>query len=270
MALSRTAFPSWERVARQRVYWATNYKRTWKGSAVTSFVSPLFYVVAMGVLLGGFVDDSTAGTDALGGAPSYLAFVAPGLAAAHAMQIATGEVTWPVMGNLKWHRTYYAMLATPLSVPDVVAAHLSYVAFRLAVTTGVFLLVLAPFGVFESLVGVLLAWPVLVLVGMSFAGFLFAYSATIKDESGFSLVYRLMVIPLFLFSGAFFPIENLGPALEAVAHFTPLWHGVDLTRMLVLDQVRPGAAVLHLVVLAVLSVVGALLATWRLTRRVAQ
>jgi len=270
MALSRTAFPSWERVARQRVYWATNYKRTWKGSAVTSFVSPLFYVMAMGVLLGGFVDDSTAGTDALGGAPSYLAFVAPGLAAAHAMQIATGEVTWPVMGNLKWHRTYYAMLATPLSVPDVVAAHLSYVAFRLAVTTGVFLLVLAPFGVFESLVGVLLAWPVLVLVGMSFAGFLFAYSATIKDESGFSLVYRLMVIPLFLFSGAFFPIENLGPALEAVAHFTPLWHGVDLTRMLVLDQVRPGAAVLHLVVLAVLSVVGALLATWRLTRRVAQ
>jgi lipooligosaccharide transport system permease protein len=270
MALSRTAFPSWERVARQRVYWATNYKRTWKGSAVTSFVSPLFYVVAMGVLLGGFVDDSTAGTDALGGAPSYLAFVAPGLAAAHAMQIATGEVTWPVMGNLKWHRTYYAMLATPLSVPDVVAAHLSYVAFRLGITTGVFLLVLAPFGVFESLVGVLLAWPVLVLVGMSFAGFLFAYSATIKDESGFSLVYRLMVIPLFLFSGAFFPIENLGPALEAVARFTPLWHGVDLTRMLVLDQVRPGAAVLHLVVLAVLSVVGALLATWRLTRRVAQ
>ena len=94
MAIARTAFPSWERVARPRVYWATNYKRTWKGSAVTSFVSPLFYVVAMGVLLGGFVDDSTAGTDALGGAPSYLAFVAPGLAAAHAMQIATGEVTW--------------------------------------------------------------------------------------------------------------------------------------------------------------------------------
>ena len=156
MAIARTAFPSWERVARQRVYWATNYKRTWKGSAVTSFVSPLFYVVAMGVLLGGFVDDSTAGTNALGGAPSYLAFVAPGLAAAHAMQIATGEVTWPVMGNLKWHRTYYAMVATPLSVPDVVAAHLAYVAFRLAITTGVFLLVLAPFGVFESVTGVLL------------------------------------------------------------------------------------------------------------------
>jgi len=269
MAIARTALPDWERVARQRTYWTTSYKRTWKGSAVSSFVAPLFYVVAMGVLLGGFVDDSTAGTDALGGAPSYLAFVAPGLAAAHAMQIAIGETTWPVMGNLKWHRTYYAMVATPLTVPDVVAAHLSYVAFRLAVTSGVFLLVLTPFGVFESLTGVLLAWPVLVLVGMSFAGFLFAYSATIKDETGFAVVYRLMVIPMFLFSGAFFPIENLGPVLEAIARLTPLWHGVDLTRMLVLDQVRPGAAVLHLTVLVVLTVAGTLLAAWRLTRRMA-
>lgn len=269
MALARTAFPDRERVARQRTYWATNYRRTWKGSAVSSFVSPLFYVVAMGVLLGGFVDDSTAGTDALGGAPSYLAFVAPGLAAAHAMQIAIGETTWPVMGNLKWHRTYYAMVATPLTVPDVVAAHLTYVAFRLAVTSGVFLLVLSPFGVFTSFTGVLLAWPVLVLVGMSFAGFLMAFSASIKDESGFSLVFRLMVIPLFLFSGAFFPIENLGPVLETVARFTPLWHGVDLTRMLVLDQVRPGAAALHLAVLVTLSVAGAALATWRMTRRMA-
>jgi lipooligosaccharide transport system permease protein len=269
MAIARTAFPNRERVARQRVYWATNYKRTWKGSAVSSFVAPLFYVVAMGVLLGGFVDDSTAGTDALGGAPSYLAFVAPGLAAAHAMQIATGETTWPVMGNLKWHRTYYAMVATPLTVPDVVAAHLSYVAFRLAITTGVFLLVLTPFGVFASLTGVLLAWPVLVLVGMSFAGFMFAYSSFIKNESGFAVVYRLMVIPMFLFSGAFFPIENLGPVLETVARFTPLWHGVDLTRMLLLDQVRPEALVLHLVVLVVLAVSGALLAAWQLTRRMA-
>ncbi len=69
------------------------------------------------------------------------------------MQTAIGETTWPVMGMLKWHRTYYAMIATPLAVADVVAAHLLFVAFRLATTCGVFLLVLAPFGVFESVVG---------------------------------------------------------------------------------------------------------------------
>jgi lipooligosaccharide transport system permease protein len=259
----RSPLPRWEMVARQRSYWVTAYKRTWKGSVVTSFVMPLLYVLAMGVLLGGFVDG---GAD-LDGAPSYLAFVAPGLVAAHAMQTATGETTWPVMGNIKWHRTYYAMIATPLAVADVVAAHLLFVVFRVATTCGVFLLVLAPFGVFASAWGVLLAWPVTVLVGLGFAGIFFAYSATITSESGFALIYRLLVVPLFLFSGAFFPISNLSAPLEWVARLTPLWHGVDLTRMLVLDQVRPGLAVVHLVYLVVLCLVGWWLAVWRLDKR---
>ncbi len=260
---ARVAWPRWDMVARQRTYWATVYLRTWKGSVITSFVMPLLYVLAMGVLLGGFV---RGGAD-LEGAPSYLAFVAPGLAAAHAMQTATGETTWPVLGNLKWHRTYFAMTATPLSVPDIAAAHLLFVVFRLATTSGVFLLVMAPFGVFESFVGVLLAWPVLMLVGLAFAGVLMAYSATIRNESAFAIIYRLVVIPLFLFSGAFFPIGNLSPALEWVARLTPLWHGVDLTRMLVLDQVRPGLALVHLTYLVALSLAGWWLATWRLAKR---
>ncbi len=259
----RSALPRWEMVARQRSYWATAYKRTWKGSVVTSFVMPLLYVLAMGVLLGGYVDRGAT----LDGAPSYLAFVAPGLAAAHAMQTATGETTWPVMGNIKWHRTYYAMIATPLAVADVVAAHLLFVMFRVATTCAVFLAVMAPFGVFESAWGVLLAWPVLVLVGLSFAGVFFAYSATLESESGFAIIYRLLVVPLFLFSGAFFPISNLSAPLEWVARLTPLWHGVDLTRMLVLGDVRPGLAVVHLVYLVVLSLVGWWLAVWRLDKR---
>ena len=256
--------PRWDMVARQGVYWATVYRRTWKGSVITSFVVPLLYVLAMGVLLGGFVDRGSAN---LQGAPSYLAFVAPGLAAAHAMQISAGETTWPVMGCIKWHRTYYAMVATPLAVGDVVAAHLAFVAFRLALTTGVFLLVMAPFGVFATVWGVLLAWPVLVLTGMAFAGLFFAYSATIRSESGFALIYRLLVIPLFLFSGAFFPITNLGPTLQVIARLTPLWHGVDLTRMLLLDTVRPGLALVHLVYLLVLFLGGWALAVIRLDKR---
>jgi lipooligosaccharide transport system permease protein len=258
-----SALPRWEMVARQGIYWSTVYKRTWKGSVVTSFVMPLLYVLAMGVLLGGFVDVSAD----LDGAPTYLAFVAPGLVAAQAMQTATGETTWPVMGNIKWHRTYYAMIATPLAVADVVAAHLLFVVFRIATTCAVFLLVLTPFGVFESAGGVLLAWPVLVLVGLGFAGVFFAYSATLESESGFAIIYRLLVIPLFLFSGAFFPISNLSAPLEWVARLTPLWHGVDLTRMLVLGNVRPGLAVVHLVYLVVLSLVGWWLAVWRLDKR---
>jgi lipooligosaccharide transport system permease protein len=257
------AVPRWEMVGRQWPYWATVYRRTWKGSVFSSFVVPLFYVLAMGVLLGGFVD---AGAD-LDGAPSYLAFVAPGLVAAQAMQTTTGETTWPVLAMIKWQRVYYAMTASPLGVADILAAHLLFVTFRLATTCGVFLLVLSPFGVFESWVGVLLAWPVTVLTGLSFAGLFHAFSSTITSETGFAIIYRLLVVPLFLFSGAFFPIANLSEPLQWAARLTPLWHGVDLTRMLVLDDVRGGPALVHVAYLAVLSLVGWVLAVHRLDKR---
>ncbi|HET6628006.1 MAG TPA: ABC transporter permease [Nocardioidaceae bacterium] len=256
--------PSWTMVRRQGAYWATVYKRTWKGTAITSFVMPLFYVGAMGVLLGGFID---AGDANLEGAASYLAFVAPGLVAAQAMQTATGEMTYPVMGMIKWHRTYYGMTATPLAVADVVAAQLLFVLFRVGSSCGVFLVVMSFFGVFESVLGVVAAFFVQLLVGLSFSGILFAYSATLKSEAGFALVYRLMVMPLFLFSGAFFPIANLSAPLELLAKLTPLWHGVDLTRMLVLDRVDGSLALVHLAYLLVLSVVGWWLAVWRLDKR---
>ena len=251
-------------IGRQLDYWLTVYRRTWKGSAISSFLMPLLYVLAMGVLLGGFVDRGDA---SLEGAPSYLAFVAPGLVAAHAMQTATGEVTWPVMGMIKWHRTYYAMTATPLAVVDIVTAQLLFVAFRVATSCGVFLLVMAPFGVFDSVLGVIGAWFVVTLVGMAFATVFFAYSATIRSDQGFALIYRVLVIPLFLFSGAFFPIENLSAPLEWAARVTPLWHGVDLTRMLVLGNVDGSAAFVHLVYLLVLTAVGWWLAVRRLDRR---
>ena len=108
-----------EGVSRQFDYWFTVYKRTWRGTLITSFVSPFFYVIAMGVLLGGFVKADPA---ELEGATSYLAFVVPGLVAAHAMQTAVGETTYPVMALIKWQRVYDSMLATPLQVRHLVTA----------------------------------------------------------------------------------------------------------------------------------------------------
>jgi len=249
---------------RLRDYWTIAYLRTWKGSAASSFVQPLFYVVAMGVLLGGFVE---ADPETLEGATSYLAFVIPGMVAATSMTTTFGEVTYPVMGQVKWHKSYYAMTATPLSVRDVVTAHLSFVLVRVAQTAAVFLLVTSFFGVFETWWGVLLAFLVQVLVGAAFAAPIYALSAGLKDESPFALIFRLGMIPMFLFSGAFFPISNLSAPLEALARVTPLWRGVDLTRMLVLDTLDPAAALLHVVFLAALAVVGWAWAVRRLTRR---
>lgn len=245
-------------------YWATVYRRTWKGSAISSFVTPLFYVLAMGVLLGDYVTDDPA---QLEGASSYLVFIAPGLLAAQAMQTVFGEVTYPVMGMIKWQKTYFGMTATPLSVREVILGHLGFVLFRVGLTCGVFTLVMAPFGVFSTVWGAVLAFLVQFLVALAFATPIYAFSAGLKDESPFSLVFRLGMIPLFLFSGAFFPIENLDRPMEAFAKVTPLWHGVDLTRMLTLDTVDVSAALGHVAYLAVLATAGWFWAVRRLTKR---
>jgi lipooligosaccharide transport system permease protein len=251
-------------LARQADYWITAYRRTWRASVFSSFVMPLFFVLAMGVLLGGFIDEGSADLE---GAPSYLAFIAPGLAAAHVMQIAVGEVTWPVMGAIKWHKTYLGMVATPLSPADIVAAHFVFVLFRIATTAAVFLLVMAPFGVFASVTGVVLAFAVLLLVGMAFATPIYGYSAGLENQSAFAVIYRVMIVPLFLFSGAFFPVSNLPDGLEWFAKATPLWHGVDLARMLTLDRLEAAPALLHLGYLLALVALGWWWSVRRLTRR---
>ena len=225
-------------MARQYDYWLTVLKRTWRGGVVSSFLTPLLYVVAMGVLLGGFIE---ADPDKLEGATSYLAFVVPGLVASHAMTLAVSESTYPVMGSIKWHKTFFAQLATPLAVRDLVNAYVAFVMFRVASACAVFMLVMAPFGVFATWWGPILAWLSQVLVGFAFTTLVFAYSAWLKSEEGFGLLFRLGVIPLTLFSGAFFPISNLGPVLEWIARLTPLWHGVSLSRMFCVDHDRLGA-----------------------------
>ena len=250
-------------VGRQVDYWVTVYRRTWRGSVFTSFVTPLFYVFAMGVLLGGFVDDGSAD---LQGAPSYLAFIAPGLVAAHAMNVATGEVMWPVYGAIKWNKTYLGMAATPLSVCDIVNAHLAFVLFRVATTCGVFLVVLSLFGVFASVWGALLAFFVQLLLGMAFAAPLYGLSAGLKTQTAFAVIYRVGLVPLFLFSGAFFPITNLPAAMQWIAALTPLWHGVDLTRMLTLGDLDAPLALVHVGYLSALLAVGWWWAVRRLTR----
>ncbi len=253
-----------ELASRQFDYWATVYKRTWRGSVITSFVTPLLYVLAMGVLLGSYIEGDP---DQLHGATSYLAFVAPGLVAAQSMQMVVGEVTWPVMGMVKWQRIAFGMTATPLSAVDVINAHLAFLVFRLATVSGVFLLVLAPFGVFASVGGFFAAFAVQLLIGLAFATPVYGLSAGLKDESLFSLVFRIGVVPLFLFSGAFFPVENLSAWMEAFAKITPLWHGVELTRMFTLGTFDGGAALVHVAYLAALVVLGYWWACRRLTRR---
>jgi lipooligosaccharide transport system permease protein len=252
------------RAARMTDYWLVAYLRTWKGSAISSFVVPLLYILAMGVLLGGFIEGDP---DKLEGATTYLAFVAPGMLAAQSMTTVFGEVTYPVMGMIKWQRVYYGMIASPLGVPDIVFAHLGFVVFRVATVSAVFLAVMAPFGVFESVTGVLVAFLVQLLIGLAFAAPIYALSARMPNESGFALVFRLGMIPMFLFSGAFFPVAQLPLPFEWLAYATPLFHGVELSRMLLTGGVVAGTAALHMAYLTVWLVAGCLLARRTFIRR---
>jgi lipooligosaccharide transport system permease protein len=258
---------AWQGTARQYDYFWTLYKRTWRSSVVTSFVSPLLYVLAMGVLLGGFVHVAPS---RLEGATSYLAFIVPGLIAAQAMQTAVFETTYPVMAALKWHKSFYAQMASPLEARDLANAMLAFTLFRVGSTCGVYFLVMAPFGVFATWWGPVVAWLVTMLAGMAFATWTFSFSAFVQSPDSFGLIFRLGLIPLFLFSGSFFPIANLGTVLAWVARCTPLWHGVNLTRMFCLDRLDGSTAVVNAVVLVVLLGTGWWLAVRTLARRLAR
>jgi lipooligosaccharide transport system permease protein len=213
-------------------YWGYQYKRTWRSSIVTSFLIPVLYLAAMGVALGSLVDQHSHGVDGV----SYVAFLAPGLLAGTAMQIGTNDATYPVMGGIKWMRTYFAQLASPLSVYDVLLGHLAWIAARLAIVVTIYLGVMAAFGVVYSPWAVL-ALPAGVLTGMAFAGPISAYAATLESDAAFSTLYRFAIIPLFLFSGTFFPVSQLPIWLQPLAYLTPLYHGVALCRDLTLGQV---------------------------------
>jgi lipooligosaccharide transport system permease protein len=248
---------------RQFDYWATVYKRTWKGTLVTSFLLPLLYLAAMGIGLGSFVDDN--GSGALGGV-SYLRYIAPGLLAATALQIAVGESTYPVMGGIKWQKFYFSMIATPLRPADVMYGQLAFIAFRVFTTCAVFVAIIAVFGGLGSPLG-LLALPVALLVGMAAAAPVCAVATRLETDSGFAIIFRFGVLPASLFSGAFFPVSQLPDWIEWLAYVSPLWHAVELSRDLSLGTVSLLPALGNLAYLAAWFAVGTWFAVRGLTRR---
>lgn len=243
-------------------YMARAYGRTWRASIMTTFVNPVLYLLAMGVGLGSFINKS-AGHAALGH-QTYLHFVAPALAATAAATTAASESMFPIMGAIKWQRTYYAMLATPLRVGDVLAGHLTWIGLRIATAVASYLIVMACFGTIFSYQAIAIL-PVGILTGAAFAAPMAAFAATQDTDAGFSLVFRLGVVPLFLFSGVFFPLAQLPVGLRVIAWVTPLWNGVALCRPLAAGTVTATGLVGHLAYFV--TVIGAGLVAARVTFR---
>ncbi len=215
------------------------YRRTWKGSLFVSFVSPILFLAAMGLGLGSLISRGPVRTvDGV----SYLAFLAPGLLAATAMQSAFVETTYPIM-----------------------AGEFGWLALRLALGSCAFFLVMLLFGTVHSGLA-LLAIVVAVLTGLAFGAPIFAFTATQRTDNSFALIGRLLITPLFLLGGVFFPIHQLPQVVQGIAWFTPLAHGVALARGLSVGDASPSAGI-HLAVLFAYAAIGFVAARITLPRR---
>jgi len=245
-------------------FWLTQYRRVWRGTAISTIVEPLGFLAAMGLGLGLLVDQGPGAANLDG--VSYLKFIAPGLLAASAMQMTSFESTYPVMGAIKWNRQYHAMLATPLRVVDVLAGHLLFIVLRLLITTSVFLAIMVAFGAISSPWAVLCI-PVGIATGFAYAPAIFAFSATRENDSGFAMLFRFGIVPMFLFSGTFFPVSRLPQWLQPAAWVTPLWHGVELARSLCLGDAGFVTSIGHVLYLVAWAAGGTIVARWTFTRR---
>jgi len=238
------------------------YKRSYRATIFSSFLTPVLFLASMGLGLGTYVDSS--GNQALGGV-SYLAFLAPGLLAAACMQSAAFEAAFPIMAGLEWTRVFHAMHATPISGRDIALGNIAWIGARMLLVATIFTVIMVLFGAAASPL-VVLAIPAAALTGLAFAAPIVAFSATQRSPDRFNALFRFGITPLFLFSGTFYPVESLPAVLQPLAWVTPLWHGVSLARGLSLGTIGadPSMAAVHLAVLLGFTAVG----TWFAIRTV--
>jgi len=234
----------------------TVYRHTFKFNILPNFFEPVFYLLSMGIGLGAYV---------AGVADSYLAWVAPGLLAASAMNGATFEVTYNVFVKIVFDRTYDAILSTPITVEEIAAGEIAWAVTRAGIYGAAFLVVMAAFGLVTTPLA-LLAIPASLLIGLVFAGIGLTFTALNRQIDLYSYYFTLFLTPLFLFSEIFFPLDRMPEALRVLALATPLYHAVRLCRYLLLGT-NPGAALASTVWLAVVAIVFCVVATRLLRRR---
>lgn len=227
---------------------------------LSGFFEPLFYLGSIGFGLGALIGTVTGP----GGQPiSYQLFVAPALLASAAMNGAVMEGTFNFFFKLRYNRTFDAILSTPLSVGDVAVGELAWALIRGGIYAIAFLLVMLILGLVVS-PWVLLTVPAALLIGFAFGGVAMAATSFMRTWQDFDLI-QLVVLPLFLFSATFYPIETYPEAIRLFVQVTPLYHGVDLIRSLTVGSISP-ALLVHVAYLSAMGLVGLAVVSRRLDR----
>ncbi|MDZ8170979.1 ABC transporter permease [Microbacterium xanthum] len=206
----------------------------------------------------------------------YLVFVAPALLMTSAIAVASEEFTYPVMAGFKWRRYFYGFSASPLSPGQIATGVVAGAAARMMVTVVLsFVFIALFFAVLQPdalVVGTAwLAVPIGLLAGLSFGVPLLAYAASIVDDKGqFALVQRFVFMPMFLFSGTFYPLTNLPIGLQWIGWISPLWHATELGRVVTYGKESDAAMIaVHLAYLLLLTIGGLVLGRRLFAKRLA-
>ena len=235
------------------------YRRTWT-IIVSGFFEPLFYLVGIGYGLGRLIGDVTGP----GGAPiPYAMFVAPALLATGAMNGAVNEATFNFFFKLNYNRTFASILATPLAVRDVAVGELAWALVRGGLYAIGFLAVITILGLASSPL-VILALPAALLLAFATGAVGMAATSFMRTPTDFDLI-NIIVLPMFLFSATFYPIETYPEAIRGIVAWTPLYQGVALIRGLTVGVVGP-EMLFQVAYLIVMGAIGLWITSRRLDR----
>jgi lipooligosaccharide transport system permease protein len=240
-------------VRREFQYWTRQYRRRWRGTVVVSIANPVLFLLAIGVGLDRLVTPA-ASSHALGGV-TYLAFFAPGMLAVASMQNGIIESAFPVARGRMADGPYQPAVSSPLEPSDILLGHVLFMALRIAMSAAAFIVVMVVLGAARSWL-VVLTLPAATLTGLAFATPVAAWAVTLDAPNRIGDLFKWVVMPMYLFSGAFFAVEQLPGALRVLVRLTPLWHGVDLCRTLSLGTATWGTSIVHCGYLAGLTLLG--------------
>ena len=210
----KKAFRVWQRNL-------TVYTKLYKSSIALNFVEPVLYLAALGLGLGAFVKE-------INGVP-YVKFIAPGIIASSSMFAATYECTYGTYVKMVYQKTFDAILSTPVNAEDLIAGELMWGATKSMLYGTIIIIVISLFGLVGS-PQIIAAVPLLFVSGLIFAEISMICTALVPGIDTFNYFYTLLMTPMFLFSGIFFPINTLPPLVAKIAFFTPLYHLVNICR----------------------------------------
>lgn len=212
----------------------TVYQKNWKISFIPPVLEPIFYILAFGVGLSVMIQEFTYRGEPI----SYTSFIAPALIAVNAMHSSFFENTYNSFVRMYFQKTFAAMLTTPLSLPEVISGEILWGATKSVIATLVMQTVLSCFGLVSYPGGFIL--PLIALIGgLTFGSLGMFFTAKVPSIDVFNLPIFLFITPMFLFSGTFFPLENLPAWAQKVAWGLPLTHLVNLTRGATLGRFTP-------------------------------